>query len=485
MNQFGILIQKTTAGANIEYISSYLNTTHPDIISTNYDERKEVTQIANGTNVYSIQTTNSYRVYSLIITDVVDNMGRLGYIAFRIYAPFNSIITNFVEVLDQLFEQYTLKSASKTIASLNEDLIFTNINSRTVNSSIVALPDDHVYFFYYENNNSELLNTFNSSCSSVVKKIYAFDKKVPEPIIRNFRFESIYKILNSFRVVQINNPYRILRDLKINDLHLFFDPNKDRLEVYCKQNDQIYYSTTDHKKDRLVFGNSLFVERQVVTQPPPGGGSASFNFLDKYGTALILSCMAILISGIIWFFIRDNNYDSLPQSETEVTNPESGGGDEATPFNIGIEIFKVDNRSCTFYRFNTNPETCFVFDKNEWKFGDTSLQINKYKVFNKSNFTENNFLDYKRILDSIHIIIPKKDNSPKPDKEKSNENLDNNRTNRQTQKNKRPSSNNSNSNSNNNNTGDRRSFDQERDEKFLDKNKSNKDSRERGGTNLP
>ena len=57
MNQFGLIIQETTAGSNQQFVSSHLDINSPEIKETITDERTLASQLANLSDVYSVQVT--------------------------------------------------------------------------------------------------------------------------------------------------------------------------------------------------------------------------------------------------------------------------------------------------------------------------------------------------------------------------------------------------------------------------------------------
>jgi len=59
MNQFGLIIQETTAGSGQQFVSSHLDLNNPEIKETITDERFIATQLANLTDVYSVKITNN------------------------------------------------------------------------------------------------------------------------------------------------------------------------------------------------------------------------------------------------------------------------------------------------------------------------------------------------------------------------------------------------------------------------------------------
>jgi hypothetical protein len=421
MGQYGILIQKATDGALIEYISSHLNSAHPDIVKTNYDERREVTQIANGSNVYSIQISKNYRVYSLILTNAVDKFGRLGYIAVRLYVPNNCIVTNFIIILDQIFEQYSIKSATSTLNTLDFESIFQNINFQFENSPFLALSDKQTYYCFYENNHIEMLDKFNSNVAYLVDKIYSFDKKVNQSRIENFKFLPLNQ-LQGFRKVQIVNSYRILRDFKINDTHLEFDPNIERFILLCNKEDQLYYNTTENKKVKAVFGNTIIINPEIITIPSdPNGSNNTFNFLDKYGTVVILSCMACVFIGVFLFIFRNDIFieNSNEQALTIGNNLNDKITAESPPREklFTYDILPYDEKD-TFYIFNINDKKFnFIFKNGKWKFGKyfDSIDYKKLMDFNKINFNNTSFIYIDSVLNNIRPQInpESKNRSPK------------------------------------------------------------------------
>ena len=106
MNQFGLIIEETTAGSNLQFVSSLLDINSPEIKETLTDERTLASQLANLSDVYSVQVTKNYKVYSLIVTNLTDFLGRSGYYAIRLYGPKGVNLTNFENILANIKEKY-------------------------------------------------------------------------------------------------------------------------------------------------------------------------------------------------------------------------------------------------------------------------------------------------------------------------------------------------------------------------------------------
>ena len=64
------------------------------------------TKLSNQSDVYAVQLTKNFRVYSLIVTNVSDFVGGAGFYAIRLYAPKENPLNNFVVILDDLKNKY-------------------------------------------------------------------------------------------------------------------------------------------------------------------------------------------------------------------------------------------------------------------------------------------------------------------------------------------------------------------------------------------
>jgi hypothetical protein len=106
MNQFVIIIQETTAGSNQQFVSTHIDINSPEIKGTITDERTLASQLANLSDVYSVQVTKNYKVYSLIVTNSTDFIGRSGYYAIRLYGPKGINLSNFENILANIKEKY-------------------------------------------------------------------------------------------------------------------------------------------------------------------------------------------------------------------------------------------------------------------------------------------------------------------------------------------------------------------------------------------
>ena len=122
MNLFGLIIQRTTSGLNDMFVSDNLKEIRnsSDIEKTTDDENKYATKLANQSDVYTVQLTTNYRVYSLVITDATDSFGRAGFYAIRLYAPKKYPLAKFEIILQQINNKYLEFNSNGTPKSSQE-----------------------------------------------------------------------------------------------------------------------------------------------------------------------------------------------------------------------------------------------------------------------------------------------------------------------------------------------------------------------------
>ena len=178
MNQFGLIIQETTAGSGQQFVSAHLDVDNPEIKETITDERFIATQLANLTDVYSVQITKNYKVYSLIVTDLGDFLGRSGYYAIRLYGPKGVNLTNFEIILDDIKKEYNKYTNSNNVNNQNYDAILSSIliieNER---KNFISQKSDVNCYYYFEETNTTLSTVFNTKGINLVHKVYAFNKE--------------------------------------------------------------------------------------------------------------------------------------------------------------------------------------------------------------------------------------------------------------------------------------------------------------------
>lgn len=398
MNQFGLIIEETTAGSNLQFISSHLDRTIPEIKETLADERILATQLANLSDVYSVQITTNYKIYSLIVTNLTDFLGRSGYYAIRLYAPKNVNLSNFENILASIKAEYNNYTKSSTLNSQNYDAILSSIlvleNDR---KNFLSLKSNTNCFYYFDDNYSNLSTVFNTKGINLVHKVYAFNrnKAVPENVAQSTGLKPFESIIAVEKEINIINNYGILKDLKINEQAVNFNPNLSEFFLLCQLNDTVTYSTSDDKTIKVVSNTFVSIDRKIVPKPPvkqyaPQNGKKKESFIDVYGTSIIIGLMTVLIGAGGWFYYQEE-YAPEPHYQEPNSNYNQIEDENSNSADASLIKFEKDssNGEQTTYRTNYKglEKYRFRLDNKKWTYKNTQGK-DKYVEFYKTNLDE-------------------------------------------------------------------------------------------------
>ncbi len=388
MNQFGLIIQETTAGSNQQFVSSHLDINSPEIKETITDERTLASQLANLSDVYSVQVTKNYKVYSLIVTNLTDFLGRSGYYAIRLYGPKGVNLTNFESILANIKVKFNNYTISNTLNNQNYDAILSSIliveNDR---KDIVALKSPMNFFYYFDDLNSTLSTVFNTKGVHLVHKIYAFNKNkaVNESIALSSGLKSFSQINASQKEINIVNNYGVLNELKINDQLVDFNPNLTEFNVLCQNNDVLVYNSKDDKTYKTITNNFISIEKKFTpkSQPQNTYNKSTTNKKKNNENAmyLIVGFMVLLIgSGMFYFLDKDTSSD-VPVTVTDGTGTGTGTetetetGTQNPPKDKvkGFEFKKNPYKKTSDFEYTTSynnklSKCKFVFTGPKWSY---------------------------------------------------------------------------------------------------------------------
>ena len=382
MNQFGLIIQETTAGSNQQFVSSHLDINNPEIKETITDERTLASQLANLSDVYSVQVTKNYKVYSLIVTNLTDFLGRSGYYAIRLYGPKGVNLTNFESILANIKVKFNNYTISNTLNNQNyEDILSSILIVENDRKNIVALKSPMNFFYYFDDLNSTLSTVFNTKGVHLVHKIYAFNKNkaVNESIALSSGLKSFSQINASLKEINIVNNYGVLNELKINDQLVDFDPNLTEFNVLCQNNDILVYNSKDDKTYKPISNNFISIVKKIeIRQQPQNTHNKSTTNKKKNNENamyLISGFMVLLIGSGMFYFIGEDTPPDVP-----VTVTGSGGkGTEKPPKETkvkGFEFQKRKNEITSNFEYTTNYPKLkkYVFSyggDKKWSFSNT------------------------------------------------------------------------------------------------------------------
>lgn len=425
MNQFGLIIQETTAGSGQQFVSAHLDVNNPEIKETITDERFIATQLANLTDVYSVQVTKNYKVYSLIVTDLADFLGRSGYYAIRLYGPKGVNLTNFESILASIKEKYNSYTKSNSLNNQNYDAILSSIliieNDRKSN---ISLKNDINCFYYFEETNTTLSTVFNTKGVNLVHKIYAFNKEkaLDENSAASLGLKAYSPINSSQKEINIINNHRILKELKINNQTIDFNPNVSDFNLICRTSDAVVYNTTDDKNYRQIDNTFQSIEKKHVPRPVPkpkpypGNGRRKKTFWEENGVYLGILLLTIMIAGSSWWFLaRENEPSTIKFEQTETTTIIT---DTIKKIEFEFDgptqdsVFKTSYPKLDIYRFK--------FEDGDWSYKKDNQKYGEFYIEDIQKIIDNNHLTVKVFSDDFKIKLKEKSGHEVENKPKDN-----------------------------------------------------------------
>lgn len=266
MEQFQLIIQKTTTGLNIEYSSPGIDPGHPNVIKTLEDERAFATQIVKDSDVYTLEITEHFRIYSLIVTDI-DKFGRSGFYEFKLYGPREKPLENFYVILQEIKAKYNEDTSNKPYESILSKIALTPDNG-LVNFIKVKRNNKKYYSFYEENNLDSLEDSFKEKGVFLISKLYALNrsKAYDENVIQSVGLLPFTKGL--FKEVTISNPHHKLKDLFLNNEKLQINNIGDEFKLLIAPNDVLTYTKLDSNTTRPISRSFHTIEREPVIHKP-------------------------------------------------------------------------------------------------------------------------------------------------------------------------------------------------------------------------
>jgi hypothetical protein len=399
MNLFGLIIQRTTSGLNDMYVSENLKEIRlsSEIEQTTDDENKYATKLANQSDVYAVQLTTNYRVYSLVITDATDSFGRAGFYAIRLYAPKKYPLANFEVILQQINKKYQEYENDGTTKNSQEydNLLRYETPLEVKQQDFLHAKSNENTFCHYDPKNTQLSNLFNAKSVALFNKLYAFNQEraVSSEIIKSLGLKSFEETKSNLKETFVTNNYKILKELKINNTPIEFNPNHSDFTVVLKKDDIIEYNTTDDLKFRQATGAIINVELKRSAQPKTRGPKKQ-TFLEEFGLYLIVAVMiAVLGIGSWYFILRDDtpvpteynqeSIDQQPQVNNQniifISDPEGSPMDST---------YKTNFPKLEKYRFQ--------FRNKKWKYKNTEGkdEYNDFFVNNLNEIIKKDSLDF-------------------------------------------------------------------------------------------
>ena len=399
MNSLGLIIQRTNtnAGFNDVFISENLkdirNTV--EIENTAKDERDFSTKLANQSDVYVVELTKNFRVYSIIINDnIYDSFGRAGFYAVRLYTEKKYPLGNFEEKLHSINKKY-IEFEKNGIAKNSQDYSDLLVQ----NAPLEVKQQDYIYqksnvnaFCFYDPNNTQLNNLFNDKAIALYNKVYAFnrEKAVSAEIIQSIGLKIYVSTQNNLKEVVFNNNYLILKELKVNNIPLDFKADETEFSVLLKNEDVLEYNTKDNPTFKKAIGFIIHVERkQIVTpQQDPNRGKKKPSFWEENGIYLAILFLTIALGGGAWYIFSE---DEKIDEENQIVNEQPQNTDNELKIDSTTITFTADGSVKDSSVFKTNypklEKYRFRLDNKKWSYKNTEKKIG-YVVFYKSNLDE-------------------------------------------------------------------------------------------------
>lgn len=401
MSQFGIVIQETTSGLNMQYISPDLDSNHEEVIQTTQDERILATQLVNQSKFYSVEVTKSYKIYTYINPNVTDEFGRSGYYAIKLYFH-NKYINpfNLISLFDKIEAKYLENKNNNTLAGQDYSTIQSLLDGEEVKSFLYLTEKKQFITYFDPNNLSALTEKLNDEKVFTIEKLYAFDvtKALGEDQVKSYGLNSY----NDCKITKasFDNSDHILREITQNNQTIDFRTvNQDNFKIIYPLSFQgtVKYSTTEKKNIPVVDFNEL-KKPIVIPKPIP---SRSPQPKKNITPIIIVAVVGVLVLGIGGYFLKDRFFP--PKLELEETDPvlsEGENGNEETNDSIKVEKFEAG-------KFISNQENSdSVSVKNDY------YQINSNQMPKLKNYyfrkTNHNSVEYYASFEDLKSNSNKK-----------------------------------------------------------------------------
>lgn len=301
MEQFQLIIQKTTTGLNIEYSSPGIDPQHPNVVKTLEDERAFATQIVKDSDVYTLEITEHFRIYSLIVTDI-DKFGRSGFYEFKLYGPREKPLENFYTTLQEIKAKYNEDTSNKPYESILSKIVFPPNNGQ-LNYIQAKRSNKKYYSFYEENNLDSLKELIKDKGVFLINRLYVINraKAYGENVIQSVGLLPFTK--GSFKEVTISNPHRKLKDLFLNNEKLQINNIGDEFKLLIAPNDVLTYTKLDNSTITRISGTFSTIEREpaIHNHQPLTNPKAKKNSFFRENGIYLLALVIIATGAYIGF----------------------------------------------------------------------------------------------------------------------------------------------------------------------------------------
>jgi hypothetical protein len=409
MPKFDIVIQKTTAGLSLDYHTQGIDPVNdPEIKRTISDEREYSTQLASNTDVFSLQITDKYRVYSVIVSEL-DTFSRPGFYEIKLYSPINLKVTGFVEILQKIKAKY-LAAGDKSSHDFSEILSELNDAGQERNEEYSYVGKNIKNCYYYFNSTAEINALALNDNVFLVNKVYGLQegkissKNVAEEL-GLAPFEE-----NISREVFIKNPDGVLNGIYVNDQKLDLLSFRDGINLLIQKGDIVTYSTHDGITKRVIHEDEIVIKRKWQPQPLPANRTAVVS--KKQGSFqgnLIYIVLTLIMAGTGYFAYV--TFFESPASITDNSYPKGSLSGNNDKDQFSFNFIKQENR----YASDKLDTIVFVFQNSTWKYGVVDQAIFHVQAIIKESDTSNFKADNSSIFNGQGEIDPRtKDSIAKP-----------------------------------------------------------------------
>jgi hypothetical protein len=402
MNIAGLIIHGTKDGVDNLFVSDNFKeiSKNSEIEKTLSDEREFSTRLAKQSHVYSIQLTTNFRVISLIATDVFDFLGRSGFFAIRLYTPKNHPSIDFQALLQQINKRY-IELERDGIQRNNQDysdLLNYELPLAENQQNYLAIKNNDQAFSLYIPNEDNLNSLFNHKAVELFDKVYVFNKEraVSSEIIKSLGLKS-FEEAKDYKEIYVNNQYRILKELKVNNNSIEFNRNNSEFTILLRNSDLIEYNTTQEPQFKQANGSIINVAKKYEAPAPPlkpPRGPRKKSFLNEYGVYLLMLVMISVLGFASWYFVFDG--DKVLETEVPIGLKDTTINDNPV-INDSLKIdFIIDTTAKDSNVYLTNYPKLnkyrFRIDNKKWSYKNTEGK-NKYVAFYQSTLNDINKVD--------------------------------------------------------------------------------------------
>lgn len=392
MNSIGLLIQRTKAGFTDVFISDNIKDIRntAEIEKTAEDERNISTKLANQSDVYTIQVTTNYRVYSLVNTNITDFVGGAGFYAIRLYTPKKYPLAHFEAILEQINKKYLDYQRNGTPPNNQsyDDFLQLDIPLEVTQQDVIFAKSNDDAFCLFDPTVTQLSNLFNDKSIALYNKVYAFNQEraVNPEIMKTLGLKSYAETKNNGKEVFIDNNARVLKELKVNTIPIEFNSNESNYTLICNASDVLVYNTTDFANFRPIDGAFITIESKILHKPIPKHQNKGNKktFWQENGIYLGILFLTLLFAGGTWWWFegrsKPKNYENTTETlQTPPTDTINEIVFDTVSWSKDSSVYKTNYSKLEKYRFKV--------ENKKWTYKNTERK-NQYADFYKKNLEE-------------------------------------------------------------------------------------------------